>query len=146
MSLKSILFFALLTFSDNHCYAAETTEKPIPVTNENSSAEKNPEFAVFPIGINNDSRNIIPSSLVRGVEDGKQAINLEQWLIPLDAITSALKIKVRTLDNGQMELRSPEIVARLTEQQIHKDKEIGAALSVADITRLLNVTVSFDIS
>lgn len=133
-------------FSDNHCYAAETTEKPIPPTNENSSAKKNPEFAVFPIGINNDSRNIIPSSLVRGVEDGKQAINLEQWLIPLDAITSALKIKVRTLDNGQMELRSPEIVARLTEQQIHKDKEIGAALSVADITRLLNVTVSFDIS
>ncbi|MDP3007844.1 MAG: carboxypeptidase-like regulatory domain-containing protein [Methylococcales bacterium] len=140
-----ITFFAMLMLFGNDGYADEIAEKPTPPATEKSPATKTPEFYVFPIGINNDSRNIVPSALVRGAEDGKQAINLEDWLIPLEAVTTALNIKTRTLDDGQIELRSPEIAVRLSEQQIHKDKEIGTSLSVAYITHLLNATVSFDI-
>ncbi|MEI6707282.1 MAG: carboxypeptidase-like regulatory domain-containing protein [Methylococcales bacterium] len=140
-----ITLFAMLILSGNDGYADEIAEKTTPPATEKSPATKTPEFYVFPIGINNDSRNIVPSALVRGAEDGKQAINLDDWLIPLEAVTTALNIKTRTLDDGQIELRSPEIAVRLSEQQIHKDKEIGTSLSVAYITHLLNATVSFDI-
>ena len=140
-----ITLFALLMLSGNDGYADEIAEKTTPPAAEKSPTTKTPEFYVFPIGINNDSRNIVPSALVRGAEDGKQAINLDDWLIPLEAVTTALNIKTRTLDDGQIELRSPEIAVRLSEQQIHKDKEIGTSLSVAYITHLLNATVSFDI-
>lgn len=139
-------FFALLITQGSDCYATEIAKNPTSPATDNSPAKKNPEFSIFPIGINNDSRNIVPSALVRGAENGKQAVNLEQWLIPFDAVTKALNIKVRTLDAGNMELRSPEIVTTLSEQQLHKDKDLGAALSVADIKRLFNVEVSFDIS
>ncbi|MCK5872565.1 MAG: hypothetical protein KAG26_07045, partial [Methylococcales bacterium] len=83
--------------------------------------------------------------MVRGLENGKTAVNFEQWLIPLEAITQALKIKTRTLDNGQLELRSSFIIKRLSEQQLQHDKELGATLSVADISKLLGITVTFDI-
>ena len=84
--------------------------------------------------------------MVLGAEDGKNPVNFEQWLIPFESIVSALKIKTTALNKGQIERRSPEIVTRLSEQQLQKNKELGAVLSVADIRRLLHVEVSFDMA
>ena len=142
---KRIVVCSVLAIFANNSYAATEVKKNTSAP-ASSTSKPSPAFSVFPIGINNDSRNMIPSALVRGAEDGKAAVNLEQWLIPFDAVTTALNIKVRQLGDGQMELRSPEIFVQLSEQELHKDKEIGMAVSVADIAKLFNVSVSFDIS
>jgi hypothetical protein len=142
---KLIVAYSILAAYTNNGYAAEGIQKntPLPIS---SVAKAMPPFSVFPIGINNGKRNAISSALVRGAEDGKAAVNLEQWLVPLEVIASALSIKVSHLDGGQLELRSAEIITHLAEQELHKDKELGMALSVAEITRLFNIEVSFDIS
>lgn len=46
---------------------------------------------VFPVGLNVNRRTVFPSILVRGLEDGSQAINFANWLLPYDAVIAALK-------------------------------------------------------
>jgi hypothetical protein len=71
------------------------------------TVEQNPKFKVFAVGINVPERkNIIDSALVRGLEDGSQAIDFDQWLISFNDFIKALKFTVKTLDDGQLELRT----------------------------------------
>lgn len=111
------------------------------VREEDSSVE----FDVFPVGINIERRTVNTSALVKGAEDGLTAINFEQWLIPFDLVIEALQIKVTTLDNGIVELRSPGIVKKINPQKLYKDKDLGLVFQVSEIRDILGVPVEFDI-
>ena len=111
------------------------------VTEQDSSVE----FTVFPVGINIDRRTVNTSALVKGAEDGLTAVNFEQWLIPFDLVVEALQIKVTTLDNGTLELRSPGIVKKIKPQKLLTDQDLGLVFKVSEIREILGVSVEFDI-
>ena len=55
------------------------------------------EFELLPVGLNLGNRNIIFSVLVRGREDGAQAVDFANWLVPFDAVVEALSLVVTHL-------------------------------------------------
>ncbi len=107
--------------------------------------EKFEEFTTFPVGINVGNRNVISGVLVRGKEDGSQAINFENWLLPYDTVIQVLRLNVTTLADGQLEVRSPGIVTRINPQTLLNDPELGLVFSVADLRNLFGVDATFDI-
>ncbi|MEM1395141.1 MAG: carboxypeptidase-like regulatory domain-containing protein [Cyanobacteria bacterium P01_H01_bin.150] len=102
-------------------------------------------FTTFPVGFNVGKRNVKTSVLVRGNEDGSRAIDFQNWLLPYDAVIQALKLKVQTLPDGQLEVRSPGIVTRINPEQLPNDSELGLVFSIADLQRLFGVQAKFDI-
>lgn len=103
------------------------------------------KFGVFPVGLNANERNLNPGLLIRGKEDGKQAIDFENWLVPYDAVIEALKFRVTTLANGEIELRSPGIVTRLDLKKLRNDPELGLVFTINELETLFGVGARFDI-
>ncbi|WP_427158457.1 carboxypeptidase regulatory-like domain-containing protein [Aliinostoc sp. HNIBRCY26] len=114
-----------------------TPSVPIPASRK---------FSVFPVGVDVDQRPVIKSILIRGQEDGKQAVNFEQWLIPYEGVVRALKLNVKTLPDAQLEIRTPGLVTRIDSQKLQNDPELGLVFSVEQLQTLLGVTASFDIN
>ncbi|MGL5033908.1 MAG: carboxypeptidase regulatory-like domain-containing protein [Microcystaceae cyanobacterium] len=101
-------------------------------------------FVVFPVGLNLPKRNVITSSLVRGLEEKGQAVDFKNWLISFDDLVKILEIKVRILNDGKLELQSPGFIVRISPQQLTQDPELGLTIQVEKIESLLGVPVSFD--
>ncbi|MEO0933324.1 MAG: hypothetical protein AAFY21_06055 [Cyanobacteria bacterium J06641_2] len=102
-------------------------------------------FTILPVGLNLGKRNVNESTLIRGFEDGSKAVNFDNWLLPFDDVLSALRITKTTLDDGQLELRSPGLVKRINPNDLKTDAELGLVISVADIKNVLGVPTEFDI-
>lgn len=111
---------------------------------ESESSEE--EFNVFPVGLNVGRRNVIQSVLVRGQEDGLEAVDFENWLIPYDAVIQALKLEVTPLSDSQIEVRSPGLVTRLDLSQLRDDPELGLVFSIQDLSTLFGVSAEFNIN
>jgi hypothetical protein len=109
----------------------------IPPVDPNSVAAK---WDVLPIGIQVSGRTAVKSALVRGSEDGSQAINFDDWLVPYEVMIKALNIRVTNLPNGQVQLRSPTVAFNLNLSRIRLDPEIGAVLSISDLKDWFGVT------
>ncbi|RCJ28297.1 hypothetical protein A6S26_12255 [Nostoc sp. ATCC 43529] len=107
---------------------------------------QNSEFKVFPVGLNVGNRNVNPSVLVRGQEDGSQAIDFANWLLPYDAVIQGLKLNVTTLPDGQLEVRSPTVVTRIDPTKLRTDPELGLVLTIQDLQTLFGVAAKFDIN
>ncbi len=104
------------------------------------------ELTIIPVGVTVGKRNVNPSVLVRGKEDGSRAINFENWLLPYDAVIQALKLNVTTLPDGQLEVRSPGIVTRIDPKKLYTDPEIGLVFSIQDLQTLFGVQAEFNIN
>jgi Carboxypeptidase regulatory-like domain len=102
-------------------------------------------FQVFPVGLDVDKRNVIGSLLVRGKEDGNQAIDFEKWLLPYDAVIQALKFKVTALPDGLLEFRAPGLVTRIDPKKLSQDPKLGLVFSIQELQTLFGVTAEFDI-
>ncbi|WP_414623112.1 carboxypeptidase-like regulatory domain-containing protein [Calothrix sp. CCY 0018] len=120
------------------------TEKPLnsPNTSINIASAN---FSTFPVGLNIGKRNVKAGVLVRGNEDGAEAVDFQNWLLPYDAVISALNLNVTTLPDGQLEVRSPGIVTRINPEQLRNDSELGLVFSIADLQRLFGISAKFDI-
>nr|MDJ0677539.1 carboxypeptidase regulatory-like domain-containing protein [Calothrix sp. MO_167.B42] len=79
----------------------------LETTIKTESSKNIGEFSTFPVGLSVGKRNVIPSILIRGKEDGLQAIDFDNWLLPYDTVIKVLKLKVTNLPDGQLEMRSP---------------------------------------
>ncbi|MEA5573901.1 carboxypeptidase-like regulatory domain-containing protein [Calothrix sp. UHCC 0171] len=110
----------------------------------NIAAAKN--FTTIPVGLMVGKRNVNFSVLVRGKEDGSQAIDFDNWLIPYDAVIEALRFSVTSLPDGQLELRNSGIVTRIDPRKLANDGEIGLAFSIQDIKKLFGVGATFEIN
>ncbi len=104
------------------------------------------EFKVFPVGLNVGDRTVIFSVLVRGLENGTEAVDFPNWLVPFDAVVEALKLKVTPLENGQLELRSASSIIRIDPKQLIDDPELGLVFSIQQLQALLGVPAKFDIN
>ncbi|MBC1220013.1 carboxypeptidase regulatory-like domain-containing protein [Nostoc sp. UCD121] len=107
---------------------------------------KDSEFKVFPVGLNVGNRNVNSSVLVRGQEDGSQAIDFSNWLLPYDAIVQGLKLNVTTLPDGQLEVRSLSVVTRINPTKLRTDPELGLVFTIQDLQTLFGVGAKFDIN
>jgi hypothetical protein len=131
------------------------TAKQTPVS-ESTTAPENPpiqtvedfdpkELIVLPVGINVGKRNVISSALIRGLEDGSQAVGFDHWLVSLNDVVKALKFNITPLDDGQLELKSPGLVVRIDPKELQQDPEIGLAFRIEQIQTLLDVPAKFDL-
>ncbi len=109
-------------------------------------------FSLMPVGlVVRDRTQATLSSktgetlLVLGAEDGRQAQDLEQWLLPLDGLARALQMMMQPLEDGGIELRSLALVKRIEPGQLTTDGEMGLAFSVAQLREQLGVEVAFDL-
>ncbi|BAZ37198.1 hypothetical protein NIES4101_31190 [Calothrix sp. NIES-4101] len=125
---------------------AEKSSSPVPAEKEsvNIAASKNTE--VIPVGLLVGKRTVNPSVLVRGKEDGSQAVDFDNWLVPYDAVIEALRFSVTSLPDGQLELRNSGIVTRIDPRKLANDAQIGLAFSIQDIKKLFGVEATFEIN
>jgi len=122
-----------------------TPNKPqLPATS--NKPQLPPKFIVLPLGINVGEVSIIPSVTVKGLENGKEAVDFNNWLVPFSSVTQALRLKVITKDNGQLELRSASLVINLDPSILVNDPDIGQAISVGQIRDLLQTRTEFSIA
>ena len=138
-----LITYYLLLITFPHVATAQPTsqDNDIPVVDSEQQ-----EFIVIPVGINLGKRNVLPSALVKGLEDGSQAIDFQNWLIPFDTVIESLRLDITPLEDGQLEVRSPGLVTRIDPDQLQNDPELGLVISVKEIFTLLNVPAEFDIN
>ncbi|GAX34884.1 carboxypeptidase-like regulatory domain-containing protein [Nodularia sp. NIES-3585] len=104
------------------------------------------EFVVFPVGLNVGKRTVKSGFFVRGKEDGAEAVDFANWLLPYDAVIEALKLNVTTLADGELEVKSPGLITRIDPKKIKSDAELGLVLTVEDLQTLFGVKAEFDIN
>lgn len=107
-------------------------------------AQVSKDFTIFPVGLEIGQRTVSNGILVRGQENADQAIDLENWLLPYDAIVQSLRLKTNLLPNGQVELQPSESQIRIKLDQINVDSKLGAVFSVRDLQDKLGVKAEFD--
>lgn len=129
---------------------SQTDYNLVGQTNFRESLPELPEvsagFKIFPVGVNIGERSAIFSVLVRGIENGTEAVNFPSWLVPFDAVVEALKIKVTPLENGWLELKFPAKVIRIDPKSLLNDPELGLVFSIQQIQVLLGVPAEFNIN
>ena len=117
--------------------------------NQAPAASKIPlsgKFTILPLGINVGGNNVIPSTTVKGLENGKEAIDFNNWLVPFADVIKALKFNVTKKDDGQLELRSVGLIIKFDPSLLVNDPDIGQAISVEQIKNILNIPAEFSIA
>lgn len=109
-----------------------------------SITDSSHELTIFPVGLNVGDRNILSTSLIKGIEAIEATTSFEQWLLPFDDVMQALSITVTVLDNGQWELRSPGFVSQLSPNELQNDADLGLVLSIQEIETRFAVPAEFD--
>jgi Carboxypeptidase regulatory-like domain len=123
----------------------EYREKSSSTNLSNDIANKT-QLRVFPVGFNVNQRSNITSVLVRGYEDGSQAVNFQEWLLPYDSVIEALNLKVKSLPSGEYELSAPGYIRKINPNKLRTDEKLGLVFSVSELQTLLNLTVEFNIN
>ena len=126
-----------------------TTPKITPLVNQQnltSSPKLSPKLAILPIGINLGKNNVIPSVTVKGLENGKEAIDFNNWLVPFADVTKALQFNVTTKDDGQLVLRSVGSIITIDPKILINDPDIGQSISIEQIRNLLKIPVEFSLA
>lgn len=122
-----------------------------PVMFSSSLAQNSPgtesdsDFSVFPVGLNVGFRNVSQSILVRGKENGTEAVDFVNWLVPYESVINALNLDSKVFPDGRVELRSAFIVTIIELNQLRKDPKLGLAFSIKQIEELLQVKAKFDL-
>ncbi|MGK7924092.1 MAG: carboxypeptidase-like regulatory domain-containing protein [Spirulina sp.] len=121
------------------------TDLPALEGSETPSVPLDSSFTTIIVGIDLNRRAAIAGTLVRGKEDGTQAINLSNWLIPFDAVREALNLEITPLEEGVLQLRSRHIVTQIDRDRLQRDPELGQVFSVAQIEAIFRISIEFDL-
>ncbi|RUT06031.1 hypothetical protein DSM106972_032370 [Dulcicalothrix desertica PCC 7102] len=111
-------------------------------TNSTAPSEN---FSVFPVGLSLGKRNVNPSVMIRGKEDGTQAVNFRDWLVPFEDVVRGLNFSLQNLPDGQIEVRSPGLVTRIDPKKLRTDPELGLVFSIQDLDSLFGIKAKFDV-
>lgn len=122
-----------------------TPSTPLPPPQSSPTAQVPAEFNVFPVGLTINGRSASESVLVRGRENGAQAVSFENWLLPYDTVIQALKLNTKALPDGQVEVRSSGLITRIDLTKLRTDPELGLVLSIQEIRTLFGVQAEFNL-
>jgi hypothetical protein len=117
-----------------------------PPTKTDSIQTIEEQFTNFPCGLNLDKRQLLPSMIVRGKEDGSKAIDFANWSIPFNTLTQTLKIQTKILENGNIELRSNSAISIISRQKLNSYPGIGLAIKTKDLEKYLGIKAEFDLN
>jgi Carboxypeptidase regulatory-like domain len=98
----------------------------------------------LPVGLVLDNRLKIESFIILGQENGSEAINFDDWLLPFDELSTALGFKIKEVGD-QLEISTPTQRFKLSANVITIDKTLGRAISVRSLATIPGYTVKFDI-
>ncbi len=89
--------------------------------------------------------NSLPPGLIdiRGEIEQEQAIDLEQWLLPLNPTLKLLEIQQQELPNGQIELTSAYLLTRLNPWQWKLHPQLGRTITIGELQKLPGLKVEF---
>ncbi|QSJ16372.1 carboxypeptidase regulatory-like domain-containing protein [Nostoc sp. UHCC 0702] len=103
------------------------------------------KFTRLPVGLNVGKNPVVESTFVKGAEDGQQAIDFENWLVSFNDVKQVLNLDIKTLDDGQLEVRSAGLRTRINPQELKTDPELGLVISIADIQTKFGVKCEFNL-
>lgn len=103
------------------------------------------EFDLLPIGINVEKRNILPSTLVKGAEDGTQALNFSFWLIPWEDIVEVLQLKIEEQSEESWQITAPGLVTEINPNELTRDEDLGLAITPQQIETWFKVPTEFNL-
>ncbi len=122
-----------------------TVAKPVAAKSLGETAVATKVFTTgISVAIDQRLYERVPGALVRGTENGEQAIDFATWLVPFDTVLKALQLKPKPLADGQVELRSSTNVVRLTLSEVATDPELGLVLSIQQIEQMFGLKAKFD--
>ncbi len=126
-----------------------------------SRVEENPsnkDFGIFPVGITLNKREVAPVALVYGYEDGTNAINFDDWLLPFEVVKKVLGLNLSPLNNNGgnnniegienettiVKIESSFIVTQLDLDELIQNSELGLTISMSKLKDLLGINIFFD--
>jgi hypothetical protein len=134
--------------SDNPMPPRAELESNIPLNHPGTLAQNSSisGFEKFSVGVNIGKVNVVPGTLVRGKTDGSRAIDLPKWLLSYQDVIEGLKFRVKTLPDGQVEIRTPNLVTRIDPKKLQTDPDLGLVFSIEDLGHLFGIKAEFDIA
>ncbi|MEM7555819.1 MAG: carboxypeptidase-like regulatory domain-containing protein [Cyanobacteria bacterium P01_A01_bin.84] len=138
---------------DNTPAATSNPSNAKKIQNKTSS---NFKLQTFPVGVSIGRHNVQQSMLVRGWENGSEAIKFADWLLPYDRVIKIFGFDSKNLPDGKIELRSlngklpngevsPIIATRIDPAKLTSDSKLGLAFSIRDLQEYFGVSAKFDL-
>ena len=98
------------------------------------------------VGLSVGDINTVEATLVRGREDGTDAVLFDQWLIPFDDAIAALGGHIAPQADGSVVVRAPGLATSLNLAELPIDPDLGATISIADIAERFGIAAEFSLS
>ena len=96
-------------------------------------------------GIKRGNRIVLSAVFVKGLENADGPVDFENWLVPLDDLITGLDLQVKPTHDNALEVRSPNFVLRLNQNDLTQDPELGQVMSIRQIQETFQVPASFDL-
>jgi Carboxypeptidase regulatory-like domain len=119
-------------------FAPEAIATPLPLVIDPQTIQ----LAQVKVIVNN-----LPSQQLRvqgETNQQQQPINLDRWLVPLDATFKLLEIQQKELPTGELELTSPYLLVKLHPLQWKTDPQLGRSMTIGELQKLPGIKIEFD--
>ena len=122
----------------------ETTVEQETVEIETTEEVTSAELGVLLVGLNVGEITTVEATLVKGRENGEEAIAFDDWLIPFDDVMAALGANVTQEEDGLLSIYAPGLATLINPKMLTVDPEIGRSISVAEIKERFGIPAEFD--
>lgn len=90
--------------------------------------------------------NLNVNALVRGEEDGRDAVNFRTWLIPYSTLIKVFSPKIEGIEKSLVQWNLPWIVTKVDQSKLIQDPDLGLSFSIQQIEEIFNVRAEFNIN
>jgi len=133
------------SFNTEAVELGDTSYEPFLTLSETDTLDST-MFGTLYVELSSTESSARVATLVKGAENGHQAIAFEQWLIPFDDVIKALGFTASLEADGHLTLRSPEIVTQIQLESLPTDPDLGVMWSIADIAQHLGAVAEFNLA
>ncbi len=99
----------------------------------------------LPVGLVINDRLKIESFIVLGQENGSEAVDFDDWLLPFDELSSALGFRIKEVGDT-LEILTATQRFKLPANVILADKTLGRVIKARDLASIPGFIVKFDIN
>jgi Carboxypeptidase regulatory-like domain len=96
------------------------------------------------VGLNINSRPKLEGFYVWGQENGAEAVNFDDWLLPFDELAQSLGWKIKEIAS-ELEISTSSQRFRIPLNKVIIDRNLGRAIAARDIAAIPGYAIKFDI-
>lgn len=122
--------------------SVEVSDQPTIDLSVNSATDKS--LGVLLVGLSIDGLTTVEATLVKGRENGLNAIAFDQWLVPFDDAIALSGATVTRQSDGRLYIRAPGVAKVIDPNSFTVDPDIGLALSITEIADILGLEAEFN--